>query len=482
MPEQDPTIFISARHAEASLVDALSRGFKIWGIPKEKILSSSHPGKSVQPGSEILEDVLGVVRSSDYFLLLYKFPSEDWWWCSYEFGVATSGSSKEKKFAVLHFGERFRMAGEEVLQIDIRKREELTKLVTLIGGNLDDDIIEQRADGLYLELKDFVTIEHERELHTRNFMMLKLNQRVVEEIREESGKRSVIFQKWAEPLAKNLEIGSGTQNSSLRKFGFQDFEDGLSFDQLVAKIRSSQAQDAPNNSFSQAWEKQFLEEIIRSIRNIPAVKKTASFQSVADYDEKFYTLDVIRTRRLVDRSMEFDVYLHEVEFAGEQTRASDEYFYDVLDRKFASDVSPNWVVAVVATDFLERVQILKRKTLDERPNDPDVADAQKSHIEFLIDLENALSELIEASDSGRTTEKQEAKASLYSRAEVMVAWAVGNDHASSVIDVGLMGGLFSLLAVCGMPPAFAAPTVISSVCGERVWRRVKEIKVFGGEK
>lgn len=335
MEDSDFLIFISHRQKDQALANALSQELQKWGILEANIFNSSRAETAGTVGSGIQDEVLRAVKCTDLFLLIYSQPNEDWWWCSYELGAANSKESKQTSTVVFHCGQRLeRGAAGGALQIDINSREEIYKFaldfhrrpefVIPDSGvresykfKLDeleetaDAIIEQRTEDLFTELKDHIPEAHEREIHRWDYILLSLNPVEVSSIELGEGRESQNYEDHFKAIKENLEIRSGTQNSALRKFGYQDFEEGLKLKDVIKNYANGYKEIHEEYPNLDEWVEDLCSDVVRAIRNNPPKRTYNSFVSIG-HDAGQFRPAVIRVRRLVDRGMEFDCYLYRV--------------------------------------------------------------------------------------------------------------------------------------------------------------------------
>lgn len=143
-------------------------------------------------------------------------------------------------------------------------------------------------------------------------------------------------------------------------------------------------------------------------------------------------------------------------------------------------------VALSAAVEHERIARLIEERRSSLPNDPDrLAEVRDeiAHLEGLLPDLDAVSDSAAALPEQPTPAETEPVArqvvSLGERVERYVAWVVGPERSPAVVNTALIGGLFAFLTLCGMPPAFAAPTVIASITGPKVWERIKGMLGLG---
>ena len=332
------TVFVSHRHKDKALANVISHALQDWGISTSNILQASHPETGFTSGSDITDEVTKKAREADLFVLIYSQPNEDWWWCSFELGIATSSDTKPTSVVVFHIGERLPKVVGGSIQINLKSLDDvfhftrdfhrkpefrIPDAATRAASSdqfhsLDDasdETIRRRAEALFVELDEHALETHEQDIHRWNYMLMSLNSETVKEIRDSKEKRNNMLDLYLERLLQEIEIRRGSQDSALKKFGYQDFEEGIRLEKLVDRWANSYEEEYENSPVSRNWIDDLCSDIIRAIRNIPATRTFNYFRSVSEHDKNFYRPAVIKVRKLIDRSMEFDVYLYRVDKA-----------------------------------------------------------------------------------------------------------------------------------------------------------------------
>lgn len=331
------TIFISHRHKDKALADILSNNLQKWGISQEHIFQSSSPDRGLSGGADVQDELLAKVRETDLFLLIYSQPNDDWWWCSFELGAATAKDTKETTVVVFHCGERLArgaVGGSVQLNIqdedninvfakDFHRRPEFIipdeatrsahQPILQSLSSADDKIMRARARELLEDFRKHAPEAHEQERHRWDYMRLSLNAPSVELIRKGEGRDEKPPESYYDLILREVEIRKRTQTSALRRFGYQDFEEGVHLQDLQRRWTNGYLEEFNENPENTRWMDDLCADIYRAIRNISAKRTFNYFKSVLPDNIKCYRPAVIRVRRLVDRSMEFDVYLYRVD-------------------------------------------------------------------------------------------------------------------------------------------------------------------------
>jgi hypothetical protein len=116
------------------------------------------------------------------------------------------------------------------------------------------------------------------------------------------------------------------------------------------------------------------------------------------------------------------------------------------------------------------------------PNEPNSLPEIRSTISAIQGIKDCLLSLeqeIDASGDSADGHVSTIKFDLYSRVEELCQSLVGRDRASPMIDAAFIGGCFSFLSLCGMPPVFAASTAIGSFAGPKLYEKISKLQKKG---
>ena len=153
-----------------------------------------------------------------------------------------------------------------------------------------------------------------KELHRWDYLKLYLEPsaiRSIHDLGDEPSKRPDQFK-----LIKKLaRVVKGSQNSALRAFGYQDFETGITLQNLKNRWVSeiSEKKDAGKNADfdpSTEWATDLYGDVLRAIFNKKAQRTFNYFESISIDQATFFRPAVIKAMNLMDDSMVFDVYLY----------------------------------------------------------------------------------------------------------------------------------------------------------------------------
>lgn len=330
-------VFVSHRTPDSPIADELRNTLELWGIPERCIFRSTHPSTSLESGEKIKDGLMDKLKDTDLFILIYTSPDQDWSYCMWELGVATASETKAthvvcfattehppklmsevqinrvthddiKKFTYnLHRSQNFLITDEPT------KEKEHALLDSL--RNVSDQVIETRASQFHENLKGKVPTGEQKDLHRWDYLQLYLEPSVLASIRslEEKDENSVETQK--NLVKKHAVVLNKSQNSAIRAFGYQDFEAGITIQELKNrwvseyKVKKSARSKEPVNA-NVDWARDLCADIIRAIFNKRAQRTFNYFESISIDQPTFYRPAVIKAKKLIDDAMEFDVYLY----------------------------------------------------------------------------------------------------------------------------------------------------------------------------
>ena len=101
-----PQVFISHKHSDAEIAQALASAIRKWtGAGVRIFLSSSGIDQRPEAGRRLNEQLQKALAESDLLILVYTTADLDWSYCLWECGVAMSPNSPETRIVVLQCGD-----------------------------------------------------------------------------------------------------------------------------------------------------------------------------------------------------------------------------------------------------------------------------------------------------------------------------------------------------------------------------------------
>ena len=329
-------VFISHRTPDRLIADEIRKTLELWGIPEGKIFQSTHPTAGLATGEIIKEGLMERLKDTDFFILVYTSPDQDWSYCMWELGAATASDTKQTQVVCFSCTNNDPSLMMDVLishvnHDDIKKftfnihrlndyliKDEGTQKAehALLNNlrSLSDQAIETRASQFFDALFEKIPSGESKDLHRWDYLHLYLEPSVLESIRNLEEKDDS-FKAQHELVKRHTVLLPESQNSAIRAFGYQDFETGITIEKLKArwvseyKIKES-VKKRKTLEANTDWELDLCADIIRAIFNKRAQRTFNYFESISIDQPTFYRPAVIKAKKSVDDSMEFDVYLY----------------------------------------------------------------------------------------------------------------------------------------------------------------------------
>jgi hypothetical protein len=310
-----PLLFISHRHADRPIADALRKFVTDRSGGRIDVFqSSSAAAENPRVGRELQQELKEHLWAAGIVILVYTSPEEDWSYCMWECGVATQNASPETKIVVLQCGrhapavytDSVRVNAQDLTGIQKFTSEFLTtadffpgqREAMAPGFAANGDEVQQAASQLHASLRDLVIEDAEEgeDWPTVPFLRLQLTFSDVDEIREldqAEGTRAVL------DAARVSEIDAEAR----RLFGLGRVEQLAPFSQLVAAWQQGRP-DA-----STRWVDELAEQVrVGSHWRFPRYLWQL-LQSVDAADHAKYAPILSRVRSVPrQRCHQFDVY------------------------------------------------------------------------------------------------------------------------------------------------------------------------------
>lgn len=316
------SIFISHRHTDRQIAEAINKNLQLWGIPQKSIYQSSAAGGAgPRIGGTLTEDLKDALYRANAVLLVYTFADQDWSYCMWECGVATDPKSQSTKIVVFKTTDDIPKVFQDTILIGITERDILrftTQFHKEVGflsdespafaPDIGEEILKRRSNDLYNDLSRVIPQGRRKERKDRyrwDCFTLKLNPDSVERIKNQ--KQSIDNQ--INIIQQESEVTNQVFGDALKHFGFDEFESELNFNNLVERWKTtiSYIEDTP-----QAWIKELCIEMLRAVENKSAEPTWELMKSARRYLDWWFYPVVNHVRINPDDSMEFQIYMYRV--------------------------------------------------------------------------------------------------------------------------------------------------------------------------
>jgi len=313
------SIFISHRHDDRDIATVFSKHFQKWNVPQEEIFLSSDPKAGVAIGEPLRPQLKQALAEARLVLLIYTLSDADWEFCVWECGVATNPADNTPKTRVALFqvgsqksrvfkGEAvFRLSRDDIAKFvdQFHKLDNFFREGPAFQPTIDPDILRDRTDCLYEELRPFALTDklEERPLWDRFTLRIRSNE--VREIREclseahTDGAKDRAF----DFLLRNAHV-IDSFGMALLHFGYAAGTQDLTLEKLIECWRDTIASETDPHG----WIPALCQEMCRSIEDRPAQPSWELMKS-AQFPEWWF-LPIVNHVRLKPDSFEFDVSLY----------------------------------------------------------------------------------------------------------------------------------------------------------------------------
>lgn len=316
-------VFISHRHGDALIAQVVRKHLNLWGIANNVIFQSSEPGLGARPGERLTDEIKAALYQSKLVLLLYTRTDEDWSYCMFECGLATDPQKPEQTRIIVLQCNDFESVprmfeGDVVVRIDkkdIRNfTERLLKEDDFIPGEparYPDASLETLADlsnRFYEELRDVIFPGRIGERFRWDRFTLKLDD--VPAYPKDASDEDAL----CKAIIQSDLVVTHAFGGALMHFGFTDLEGGMRLDGSLTlnDLIERWTRDTQDKKPPRDWVKGLALEIYRAIEARPADPTWRPLAS-AHYRNLYYYVVLNHHRVFPDRSMEFDIYLYDVQ-------------------------------------------------------------------------------------------------------------------------------------------------------------------------
>jgi TIR domain len=127
---RDPTIFISHKHIDRDIADAV-REFVERRSNREVAVYQSSSGASEGPelGRPLTQELKNALWKAGIVILIYTSEDQDWQWCMWECGVALNPHSPDTRVIVFQCSPETPRVFQDQVRVNARDKEDLLKFV-----------------------------------------------------------------------------------------------------------------------------------------------------------------------------------------------------------------------------------------------------------------------------------------------------------------------------------------------------------------
>lgn len=129
-PDDKPVLFISHRHDDRAIADALRRFIEARTGGRVRVFqSSSASAKSPKQGENLTEELRDALWHASVVVPIYTTRDQDWSYCMWECGVAQLPEPSSTKTVVLQCADQFPMVFADQVRVGVRNEQHIEKFV-----------------------------------------------------------------------------------------------------------------------------------------------------------------------------------------------------------------------------------------------------------------------------------------------------------------------------------------------------------------
>lgn len=273
-------IFISHRHRDEPIADALREQLQSWSIPSESIFQSSSYRNSGRVGHSINNEISGFLEEARLVILIYTYPDEYWDYCMFECGLAMNPKTPETSVVVFQCTEYLPRVFQDKLLVLANDLDGIRRFTVqfhkdngffpdypAFDQNLTDEGLEILSANLFHAIQDHLPKKKPEKSIRWGYFTLKMPTDLTDLLQDAENIQSAcdlcIFNQDKIPVIDAAGFG-------LRHFGYQNFDSKLTFKKLIDCWYATITEELSEKFLSNeniAWIKELNFDICRSIRN-----------------------------------------------------------------------------------------------------------------------------------------------------------------------------------------------------------------------
>lgn len=242
-----PQVFISHRHSDAEIANVLRVFIRDRSGGRVDVFQSSAPGEGPRIGRELNEELIVNLRKASLVILIYTTADQDWSYCMWECGAATSRRTKSRT-VVFQCGRDIPSLFAAQVRVDVRSFNSIQNFVNefltspnffpLYGQSIapgfhpNDSSVQEATQNLYDKLQSVIppvdppTVE---EWFPYPFLTLELRQEQVETITRATQEKRLSA---TEDVLRQAVV-SNSDKEAARVFGMPNIPPTTSFATLL---------------------------------------------------------------------------------------------------------------------------------------------------------------------------------------------------------------------------------------------------------
>ncbi len=326
--QDSPTVFISHRHDDKVIADALREAIMDWSSDEITVIQSSHDKSGPRIGKPLIPELMDNLGGANVVILVYTVDDADWTYCMFECGVATDPKTEETSIVVLQCAEDVPAPLSELLHVkpdndSIRQftqefhkdPEFFPRLGHAFSKDVSDETLKKRSDALFEALDKKVPGRIRREKRRWHYMDLamQLDANEISGIRDCSSDQEAL-NLTQDAVEEKCFVKEGSPQL-FPHFGFNSYQEDLKIVDLYRRW-----EEDPKLKIKHNWLSSVCWQIMLIVRNKPSDDLSVAFNSLSDRN-RWYIPVVNRCSVGADgQDLFFRVELYRVTPAGDCLR------------------------------------------------------------------------------------------------------------------------------------------------------------------
>ena len=311
-----PLIFISHKHADHAIATAIRSFVNEQSRGTLRVFQSSD-ATAIGPkiARELNTELQKALWDAKAVILVYTTTDNDWGYCTWECGVATTPGSPDTRIIVFQCADHVPSIYAGQVRVDARTKAGLAPFVTqfmtdpdslqgsagpLTGFHPASEQVQKAVAKFHSDLAAVLPKGEASEWRAHPFMQVEISPMAVDAIKKLSTAQRITA---GRTLIEKEALISGGDAASHRLFGLTNFEEGLALGTLISHWKDVRA-GAPD-----AWIEELVEQIVKCARyEFPTLHWT-QMHPVPE-DSGTHAPVVSRVKRLPTGAMQFDIHFY----------------------------------------------------------------------------------------------------------------------------------------------------------------------------
>ncbi len=314
----DPTLFISHKHSDNKIAQALAAFCEEKSNGRIKVhLSSSPDFKGPRIGKSVNAQLRQALWDTDVLILIYTSSDQDWSYCMWECGVANDSQSPETSIIVFQCGSDFPAPFTDVLRVNVRNLDDIKRFMQLflrepdffptlngaIAPSLKDTYVESASKTLYDNIAAVLPPPDDglsQEWPTWPYLRIEMPRPEVDRMEQASEAERVAL---SHQLVKDFGLVVDSDARAAQLFGLAAFPNRMRLDSLLKTWKDK------NPGMEETWFDSCCEQIMMgAARGFPVIRWTPIREPGGESD---YTPVLSRIKPMpYAQTVQFDIYFY----------------------------------------------------------------------------------------------------------------------------------------------------------------------------